>query len=85
MDLGLLLAVETAAEQHLRQGLRHLIDGEDAAAMRKLRRAQGLRHDPLAGSLLELLTVESRGEEAVAKPQVCPCGDKAGTSTLMLP
>lgn len=72
MDLGLLLAVETAAEQHLRQALRHLSDGEEAAAMRTLRRAQGLRHDLLAGSLLELLTVESRGQEAVARPQATP-------------
>lgn len=72
MDLGLLLAVETAAARHLRQALLLLSDGEDAAAMRKLRRALELRHDPLASTLLELLVAEGRDREAITQPQATP-------------
>jgi Tfp pilus assembly protein PilF len=68
MDLRLLLAVEAAAEHCLRQALDQLTTGEEAAAMHNLRRALGLRHDPLVAHLLELLAAEARDREAVARP-----------------
>ena len=68
MDLGLLLAVEAAAELSLLQALNHLTAGEDAPAMRNLRRALCQRHDPLAAHLLQLLEADTSNREVVARP-----------------
>jgi hypothetical protein len=52
MDLGLLLAVERAAESLTARAVTLLAAGQVPAAVRTLIQAQGLRADPLVGNLL---------------------------------
>ncbi len=64
MELGLLRATERAADAWLRCGIAHLTRDEFEFARQALHRALALRRDPLAESLLGLL---SRASPAVSK------------------
>jgi len=75
MDLDLLLAVEAAAEEGLRQALRRLALGEDAEALRALQASLSLRQDALANRLLEMLVAEARGRQEAAGPNGIPVPD----------
>jgi hypothetical protein len=59
MELGLLRAIERAADDWLRRGISNLKREEPELARKAFRRAFMLRRDPLAESLLGLLSQES--------------------------
>jgi len=52
MDFTLLLIAEAAADTLIRHALRHLGAGDTIAAVRSLRRARSLQHDPYIDLLL---------------------------------
>lgn len=56
MELGLLRAIERAADDWLRRGIGNLMRDESELARKAFRRALTLRHDPLAESMLGLLS-----------------------------
>jgi len=75
MDLDLLLAVEAAAEEALRQALRRLALGEDAEAMRALQASLSLRQDALVNRLRDMLVAEASDRQAAAGPRGLPLPD----------
>ncbi len=66
MDLQLLLATRTAAEQARRNALKAILQGRDDQARAALRHAQHLAAEPLDGFLLKWLASLSATSDSTA-------------------
>jgi hypothetical protein len=72
MDLTLLVAAEQAADRLIGTALARLAGGDRAAAQEALRRARGLRGDPLVDELLAFLHLEEQPAVPVPVPEPEP-------------